>query len=70
MGEDAGGDDFGEATGAGDFGLGGAMVGEVEGVVTAGDVVGADAGDWPPTPATTMQINAKERMLLRSICNV
>lgn len=46
VGDEAGGDDFGEATGAGDFGLVGAATGAAEGVVTVGgDVVGADDGD-------------------------
>lgn len=68
VGDEAGGDDFGEATGAGDFGLVGAATGAAEGVVTVGgDVVGADDGDWPPTPAKTMQINASERTFLQSI---
>lgn len=54
---------LGEATGA---------TGVETGVVAdgvAGDVVGAAVGDWPPTPATTMQINASENTPLRSITN-
>lgn len=60
-GVEAGGVAVGDATGAGDFGLVGVAAGEVAGAVAAGVAglfVGAAEGDWPPTPATTMQINA------------
>lgn len=68
LGDEAGGADLGEATGAGLEGV--PAAGDEAGVVTAGvagEVVGAADGDWPPTPATTMQINARESTLLRSI---
>jgi hypothetical protein len=72
--------DFGDSTGEEAEAVGvfaGAVVGEVtagdlvgevvgaEGVV--GDLVGEEIGDWPPTPATTMQINVTVRRKLRSI---
>lgn len=66
-GTGAGGGD--EVTGGGDFGAStGGGEGEVVGVEGAsGDLVGEEAGDWPPTPATTMQINVTVRRTLRSM---
>lgn len=66
LGDEAGGDDLGEATGAGEFGVEGAWAG-VAAAGVAGVFDGAAAGDCPPTPATTMQMNARERTPLRSI---
>lgn len=67
VGVAAGGEDLGEATGASDFGtVEGAWAG-VAAAGVAGVFEGAAAGDWPPTPATTMQMNARERTPLRSI---
>lgn len=51
--------------GAGDLGIVGAVA--VTGGTVFGTVVGAAAGDWPPTVATTTQINARDNANLRSM---
>jgi len=66
LGDAAGGEDLGEATGAGDLVVEGAAAG-VEAAGVVGVLDGADAGDWPPTPAITMQMKAREKRPLRSI---
>lgn len=58
-------------TGAGDVGLvGGAAVGGVETWAAAGARTGAADGDSPPTVATTRQINARRKPVLRSIASL
>lgn len=61
----------GVETGAGDVGLvGGAAVGGVETWAAAGARTGAADGDSPPTVATTRQINARRKPVLRSIASL
>jgi hypothetical protein len=53
--------------------LEGVATGDDTGVVVAGvdgEVVGAAEGDWPPTPATIMQMNARVKTLFRSILKI